>query len=238
METRKAFFCFLLAVFVVGGRVCACGRWWSVWKPKTLCGARGGSIVFGKLVRLSGIRLFRGGLLHTRKPLMCIFRGVQWGGLWIWGDLCPFCRGGNLERLFCARGNLGFYALRELRGTFRDRWKLRGGFLRVWKLGLLAHTKLSVCIRGLRETSGLSCVGWNLERVRWWFHVVRWLWSFFFSAFRGTRWLCLCGKTSFFAFVYIFRSVGGVLSAWEHRAVGGSSDGGVKGIPLNNPHFG
>ena len=45
-------------------------------------------------------------------------------------------------------------------------------------------------------------------------------------------------KLRFFAFVYIFCSVGGVLSVWEHRAVGGSSDGGVKGIPLNDPRFG
>ena len=63
-------------------------------------------------------------------------------------------------------------------------------------------------------------------------------WSFFFSAFRGTRWLLSVIETSVFAFVYIFRSVGGVLSTWQHRAVGGSSDGGVKGIPLNNPLFG
>ena len=45
-------------------------------------------------------------------------------------------------------------------------------------------------------------------------------------------------ETSVFAFVYIFRSVGGVLSVWQHRAVGGSSDGGVKGTPLNNPLLG
>ena len=58
------------------------------------------------------------------------------------------------------------------------------------------------------------------------------------SAFRGTRWLYRCNGTSILRFVYIFCSVGGVLSVWEHRAVGGSSDGGVKGKPLNNPHFG
>ena len=54
----------------------------------------------------------------------------------------------------------------------------------------------------------------------------------------GTRWLYQCGETLFLRFVYIFCSVGGVLSAREHRAVGGSSDGGVKGNPLNNPRFG
>ena len=49
-----------------------------------------------------------------------------------------------------------------------------------------------------------------------------------------------CGVigTSVLRFVYIFRYGGGVLSAWKHRAVGGSSDGGVKGTPLNNPLFG
>ena len=53
----------------------------------------------------------------------------------------------------------------------------------------------------------------------------------------GTR--CFCGvvETSVLRFVYIFRYGGGVLSVWQHRAVGGSSDGGVKGIPLNNPLF-
>ena len=68
METRKAFFCLLLAVLVVGVRVCACGLWWSVWKPYALCGARGCSMFFGELVRLSGIIAFRGGLLHIGKP--------------------------------------------------------------------------------------------------------------------------------------------------------------------------
>ena len=62
METRKAIFCLLLAVFVVGG------RWRSVWKPYVLCGAHGGFIVFGELVRLSGIMVFRSGLLHIGKP--------------------------------------------------------------------------------------------------------------------------------------------------------------------------
>ena len=129
---------------------------------------------------------------------------------------------------------------------FGDIWKLRSVVLRVWKLGTLAHKKLSACIRGLVELWWLSCVWWNLGRVRWlyrgvgWsFRVVRWwVWSSFFSAFRETRWLLSCFETSFFAFVYISRSVGGVLSAWQHRAVGGASDGGVKGIPLNNPLLG
>ena len=113
----------------------------------------------------------------------------------------------------------------------------------MWELGTLAHKKLSVCIRGLVELQWLSGWVWNLERVRWRLYVVRWSfrvvwWSFFFFVFRETQWLLSFLETSVFAFVYIFRSVGGVLSAWQHRAVGGSSDGGVKGIPLNNPLFG
>ena len=78
---------------------------------------------------------------------------------------------------------------------------------------------------------------------------VVWWWCFFrlfppfqpflpFPHFGKLGGFCGVIGTSVFAFVYIFRSVGGVLSAWEHRAVGGSSDGGVKGIPLNNPLFG
>ena len=55
METRKAVFSRLWAVFGWVGIVCACGRWWSVWKPETLCGARDALCYFGKLVRLSGI---------------------------------------------------------------------------------------------------------------------------------------------------------------------------------------
>ena len=97
-----------------------------------------------------------------------------------------------------------------------------------------------MCICGLRETSGLSCVRWNLERVRWWFHVVRWsgVVRSSFPLFGELGGFCRYCGTLILRFVYIFRSVGGVLSVWEHRAVGGSSDGGVKGKPLNNPRFG
>ena len=68
METRKVVFRRSVRVFGVGGSCCACGRWWSVWKPYVLCGARDALCLFGELVRLSGIRSFRGGLLHIRKP--------------------------------------------------------------------------------------------------------------------------------------------------------------------------
>ena len=54
------------------------------------------------------------------------------------------------------------------RERFGDIWKLRGGFLGVWKLGIVAHEKLRVCNRVFCETSGcfretsgcfLGCVG-------------------------------------------------------------------------------
>ena len=63
-------------------------------------------------------------------------------------------------------------------------------------------------------------------------------WSSSFPLFGELGGFCGVIGTFVFAFVYIFRSVGGVLSAMQHRAVGGSSDGGVKGTPLNNPRFG
>ena len=66
--------------------------------------------------------------------------------------------------------------------------------------------------------------------------VVRW--SSSFPLFGELGGFCGVIGTSVLKFVYIFRSVGGVLSAMQHRAVGGASDGGVKGIPLNNPLFG
>ena len=66
--------------------------------------------------------------------------------------------------------------------------------------------------------------------------VVRWSSSFpLFGKLGGFRGGV---ETSVLRFVYIFRLVGGVLSVWQHRAVGGASDGGVKGTPLNNPLFG
>ena len=40
------------------------------------------------------------------------------------------------------------------RERFGDIWKLRGGFLGVWKLGIVAHEKLRVCNRVYGETSG------------------------------------------------------------------------------------
>ena len=74
-----------------------------------------------------------------------------------WNLKRSFCRSGNLgfygfrgtksafrgiwklERLIWERRNLGLWCGVKLRDAFWDRWKLRGGFLRVWKLSLLAH---------------------------------------------------------------------------------------------------
>ena len=68
METQKAVFGRSVHAFRVVHGWGACGVWWSVWKPYVLCGARGGFMFFGELVRLSGIIAFRGGLLHIGKP--------------------------------------------------------------------------------------------------------------------------------------------------------------------------
>ena len=173
-------------------------------------------------------------VLHGWKPRLYAMVKLRGAFVGIW----------KLERIVWARKNLGLWRGWKRFGDLRDIWKLRGALLRVWKLGTLAHTKLSVCIRGLVELWWLrgGCGTWSafgggcMSLGGCIVMVVRW--SFFFSAFRETRWLLSFLETSVFAFVYIFRSVGGVLSGGQHRAVGGSSDGGVKGIPLNNPLFG
>ena len=68
-------------------------------------------------------------VLHGWKPRLLSFEGTKSAFRGIW----------KLERLICVHRNLGVWRVVKLRSAFRDRWKLRGGFLRVWKLGLLAH---------------------------------------------------------------------------------------------------
>ena len=121
----------------------------------------------------------------------------------------------------------------KLRGDFRDIWKLRGGRFRcveTWHSCTLetfgVHLRFggtSVAFVGMVELWARSVVCGGRS-------------SFPLFGELGGFWGIV--ETSVLRFVYIFRSVGGVLSVWEHRAVGGSSDGGVKGIPLNNPLFG
>ena len=120
------------------------------------------------------------------------------------------------------RGNLAFLHIRNYRCAFVVCVKLR------WLLG---------CVRNLER------VRWSFWRVRLSGVVVRWCGRLFggrssFPLFGELGGFWGIVETSVLRFVYIFRSVGGVLSVWEHRAVGGSSDGGVKGIPLNNTRFG
>ena len=222
METRKAVFRRSVRVFCVVG-LCACGVVGGLHgNQKRFVGRMVALSVSGNSLGFRGLCRF-GVDYCTWGNLECAIFGVLCGRLGYMGRPLPLLPWWNLERSFCMGGNLGFYRLRELNrlfggygnlkglfvcvktsvcgsfgnleGAFWDSWKLRGGFLGVWKLSLLAHTKLSVCIRGLRETSGLLCVGWNLERVRWWFHVVGWLycvvrWSW--VSFGGR-----CGHSSF-----------------------------------------
>ena len=150
----------------VGG-VCACGRWWSVWKPYALCGARDALCLFGELVRLSGGGSCLGWIIAHSETLNVHFSGVMWVLIWIWGNLGCGRAHRNFKRSFCMGGNLGFALLRNfgvlfgrcgnlkglfgrvktsvcgavgnLESAFRGIVKLRGGFLRAWKLGILAH---------------------------------------------------------------------------------------------------
>lgn len=77
--------------------------------------------------------------------------------------------------------------------------------LGVWKLGILAHEKLSVCIRSIVELRWLLCVWWNLERVRWWYWRVRW-------RFHVVRWcvVVVCGHL-------LFRFSGNLEAFARHR---------------------
>ena len=112
--------------------------------------------------------------------------------------------------------------------------------LGVWKLGIVAHTKLSVCIRGLRETSWLLCVRWNLERVRWRFHVVRWwVWSF-----GGRSSFPLFGKLGGFCralkprFLHLFTYPARLVGCFRHGSIGrsgGLPTEGLRGYPLTIP---
>lgn len=77
-----------------------------------------------------------------------------------------------------------------------------------------------------------------------WVWCVRWLPFLPFQCVQPFRHSCILGtfvgakelKGGYYLrYVYIFRFGVGVLVVGRCRAVGGSSDGGVKGKPLNNP---
>ena len=113
----------------------------------------------------------------------------------------------------------------------------------VWKLDFLAHEKLRVCNRVFcetsgcfRETSGCFSVVGAVGRVCSCFLSFLPFLPFphpcVFSAFVGVKEL---KRDDILRFVYIFRFGFGGQTKTERRAVGGSSDGGVKGKPLNKP---
>ena len=86
---------------MVGGSCCACGYWWSVWKPKTLCGVRGGLYHFGELVRLSGGRGRSGWIIAHSETLNLQFSGsVRGGGYGYRETFAPFCLGGTWRGRF------------------------------------------------------------------------------------------------------------------------------------------
>ena len=129
------------------------------------------------------------------------------------------------------------------RGRFGDIGKLRGGFFGVWKLDFLAHEKLRVCNRVFcetsgcfRETSGCFSVVGAVGRVCSCFlsflPFLPFPHSCVFSAFVVGEKL---KRHDILRYVYIFRFGFGGQTKTERRAVGGSSDGEVKGKPLNKP---
>ena len=65
---------------------------------------------------------------------------------------------GNLKGLFWRVKTSVCGAVGNSKSAFREIWKLREWSLRVWKLGILAHEKLSVCNRGLVELRVRSVV--------------------------------------------------------------------------------
>ena len=117
---------------------CACGRWWSVWKPKTLCGARDALCLFGELVRLSGGGCVWWIIAHSETLNVQIW-GCGVGAYMGMGK--PWVRSDALE----------------LFRLFRGVWKLGEVVLRVWKPRLCAFVKLRGAFRGT----------WKLERLIW-----------------------------------------------------------------------
>ena len=144
--------------------------------------------------------------MHGWKPRCCTFVELRGAFVRIW----------KLERLIWARKNLGLWRVWKLGECFSGLWKLRGWLIacvETWYACTLetfgVHSRFGgtsvVFVRMVELWARSVVVLWCSVGVRW---------AFFFSAFRGTRWLWSYWWNFLFAFVYIFRSVGGVLSAW------------------------
>ena len=82
--------------------MCACGRWWSVWKPYALCGARDALCYFGELVRLSGVSAVWGWIIAHSETLNVQISGVGVGAYMDMGK--PWVRSGALELFRLFRG--------------------------------------------------------------------------------------------------------------------------------------
>ena len=100
----------------------------------------------------------------------------------------------------------------------------------------------------LLHMRNLECAIALFAKLRVYFIVwgwrVRWLAFLPFQCVQPFRHSCIWGtfvgvkelkRDDILMFVYIFRLSVGVFAVWRCRAVGGASDGGVKGKPLNNP---
>ena len=103
--------------------VCGVGAYMDMGKPWVRSGA------------LELFRLFRGiwklgeVVLRVWKPRLCAMEKLRgrFGGY------------GNLKGLFECLKTSVCGAVGNLESAFQEIWKLRGGFLRVWELGILAH---------------------------------------------------------------------------------------------------
>ena len=128
--------------------------------------------------------------------------------------------------------NLGLWRNAKLRGANLGRWKLGSMHMRNLERAIAVFAKLRGCPWKLRVL--FRCMGVVCALVAFSFYSS----LSFFSAFVHLGNFCRGEGTqnsAFLGFVYIFRSRVRVGAVGRCRAVGGSSDGGVKGNPLNYP---
>lgn len=104
--------------------MCACGRWWSVWEPETLCGARDALCIFGELVMLSGIIAFRGWIIAHSETLNVQFSGCVVGRFMDMGRPLPLLPWWKLGEVILRGWKPRLCAIAKLRGSFGGMWKL------------------------------------------------------------------------------------------------------------------
>ena len=113
-------------------------------EPETLCGARGGSIVFRNSLGFRAVGV-SGWIIARSETFNVQFSGSVRGGVYGYAEtFAPLCLGGTWRGRF-AWWKPRLCAFVELRGCFRGIWKLER---LVWvrkNLGLWRGWKLGVC---------------------------------------------------------------------------------------------